>query len=493
MNRWLQKEPLDRLSLSAIAILTVVIAGLMLTGQVCGSSCPFLRVAPRVTSFTWDQQIIGAQDTAFILTFDRAMERQSVEDNLVIEPPLPGKLSWSGRRLAYTLLGVAPYGQSYELSLSNAQSAYSDYTLKNFTSQFRTRDRAFAYIGSQGDEEGRLMLWNFTQQSNKEGFTPLILTPPNLNVVDFEFYPDGNKILFSAAPRGSDNSFQDLKIFSVNIPTTGERTPKIEVILDNRAYQNYNFGLSPDGKSLVVQRVSRENPAEFGLWIVRDAQPPQPLNISGGEFAIAPDGSTLAVAQGEGIALLPLEPDAEPLDFLPKFGRLLNFSADGSAAALIDFHAEDPERRFTRSVVYANNQGITQELLSTDGSIKDCQFSPRGTRLYCLITELIEGEDVYQEQPFFTAIDLETGTVTPLLALPFHQDIQISLAPDGLGILFDQITTGLVSTNENDAVTESGELVTESSLWLLILPTADEPDAQLEQIPLAGFHPEWLP
>ncbi len=58
--------------------------------------------------------IMRQQNISDVLTFDRPMDHASVEKNLVIDPPLPGKLSWAGRRLAYTLTSPIPYGECAE-------------------------------------------------------------------------------------------------------------------------------------------------------------------------------------------------------------------------------------------------------------------------------------------------------------------------------------------------------------------------------------------
>jgi len=41
-----------------------------------------------------------------------------------------------------------------------------------------------------------------------------------------------------------------------------------KLILDNKKYQNNKFDLSQDGKTIVVQRLNRKNPQDFGLWII---------------------------------------------------------------------------------------------------------------------------------------------------------------------------------------------------------------------------------
>ncbi|MBE9171079.1 hypothetical protein IQ238_27375 [Pleurocapsales cyanobacterium LEGE 06147] len=492
-------QPIDKLAIALIVTLSLVIGFLVWGGNVCGTNCLF-HTGPKVSNFSWQNKKIGREERAFLLTFDRPMDRSSVEKNLIIEPPLPGKISWSGLRLAYTLETPVLYGETYQLSLQGAKERFaagnkSGEVMEPYVSQFSSRDRAFAYIGSQGEEKGRLILYNWTKQQKK------ILTPADLIVFDFESYPQGDRLLFSAADASNNsNALSSLQLYTV---TTGlnsykpeEQSPKIKLILDNQDYQNNKFDLSQDGKIIVVQRINRHNPKDFGIWLIREKTSPQPLNRSiVGDFLLTPDSKMLAVAQGEGIALLPLQPQADPLDFLPRFGRVITFSSDGTAAVMVNYNTDNPKLRYTRSLFYVNNQGVQKELLNVKGSILDCQFNPTATHLYCLLTQLQSGEE-YREQPYIAEIDLETATVTPLLALPEYQDSKISMAPDGLGILFDQVLTGEASQAVNAPTSNSGEVIINSRLWLLIPPSTDSDNSakhEVEQLPFIGFRPQWLP
>jgi hypothetical protein len=494
-------QPIDKIVIALMMGLTIAIAVLVWGGNACDTNCVF-NTGPKVTHFSWQNQKIGREDQAFLLTFDRPVDQAKVKTNLDIQPPLSGKISWSGRRLAYTVTSPAPYGETYQLSLQGVREKFAanqklGKVMRPFVGEFYSRDRAFAYIGSEGTEQGRLILYDWTKQEKK------ILTPPNLTVFDFKSYPQGDRLLFSAADdKSGDDALRTLRLYTV---TTGldkheskKFIPEIKLILDNKNYQNNKFDLSQDGKIIVVQRINRRNPEDFGLWLLKENNPPQPLNKSAvGDFLIAPDSQTLAVAQGEGIALLPLEVEAKPLDFLPKFGRVVAFSADGSAAAMINYNTDNPKLSYTRSLFYVNNQDIQKEILNTDGSILDCQFNPTGTNLYCLLTELEKGKE-YREKPYLAEINLETLAITPIIAIPEYQDSQISMAPDGLGILFDQVLTDKLS-QENDInllTTNSGEIIINSRLWLLIPTSSHSSNSQmhqLEELPLVGFHPQWLP
>lgn len=496
--KWVQ--PLDRVAVVLMLVLTVLIGIVLLTGD---------RTSPKVKEFTWQNQQIGSEDKGFVITFNRPMDRKSVEENLRIDPPLPGKISWAGRRMAYTLLEPAPYGTPFSVQLQGAKDKlygnYQGQLIDPFTGYFRSRDLGFVYIGVEGQQEGRLILVNLSQQSPQ----PKPLTPEDLVVLDFESFPKGDRILFSAISK--TEQAQGLIAPQLYTVTTGINTQsvqenassvqaqgQIETILDNQYYRNLKFDLSPDGKMIVVQRVSKTDPNDASPWMMELGKTPKPLEAKGGDFLITPDSQAIVIAQGPDLTtILPLKPNAKPLEFLPKFGQVLGFAQDGSAAAMLKFNPDG-----TRSLFIVNNLGKEEELYRTPqfGNILEAQFDPSNTVLYCLITELLDNKEQYQEQPYIVAIDLTTKQVIPLVILPNQQEINISLSPDGLALLFDQtlIQTAQPDDPEKSTKTEGGDTIKSSRLWLLplIADTSNQgsqPKLKPEELPFSGFHPKWLP
>jgi hypothetical protein len=491
-------QPLDGIAIAVMLLLSVLIGLIIWKGDV---------VKPMVRTFTWENQQIGAEDLSFSLTFSRPMDSKSIEENLKIDPPLAGKTSWAGRRMVYTLLTPAPYGTKYQVKLEKGQDKYSQAEGKNrvmqpFTGSFSTRNRVILYIGANPEVQGQLVLYNLTQEQKK------VLTPKDLIVMDFEPFPNGEKILFSA--RSAKNP--DLLSAQLYTVTTGISSQigteiaaagKVDLILDNKEYQNLKFDLSADGKIIVIQRGKRDNPGDFALWYLstsndNSAEKPTPKRLQGqpgGDFLITPDSKAVAVSQGQGTAIVSLDGDSnKPLDFLPQFGLVQAFSKDGSQAAMVKFNTD-----YTRDLFLVTNQGVQKQLLKTTGSILSCQFDPASPSLYCLVTQLISKEQ-YIEQPYLVSIDLKTGKQKPLLLLPPAQrNVQTSLAPDGLGFLFDQVVPIANNTTPlpaNTLKTDDGEPIASSSLWLMpMLPIADNTniDIKPEQLPLMGFHPHWLP
>ncbi|HEY9697742.1 MAG TPA: hypothetical protein V6D10_10795 [Trichocoleus sp.] len=497
-------QSIDRVAILLMLALTVAIGLVVLVGG---------QAAARVRDFSWQNRQVGAEDNAFILTFSRPMDHASVEQNLKLEPPLPGKISWAGRRMAYTLETPAPYGKTFQIALDGARDRFTKANdpraqIQPFSGTFSTRDRAFVYLGVEGDEEGRLVLQNLTRQEKR------ILTPANLVVMEFKPYPEGDRVLFSATDRTTQaQGVLDQQIYTVstgiqvkapasdpNDPQQKKSNPQsspigtVTQILDSKDYQNLKFDLSPDGQTIIVQRANKQQPTDFGLWMLQAGASPQQIKTDpGGDFLIAPDSRSLAMSQGQGMAILPLATNAEKLDFLPKFGMILSFSKDGSSAAMVKFNT-DPNNP-TRSLFYVTNQGAEKELLKTNGSVLNAQFDPNKQNLYCLYTKLLPG-DLYLEEPYLAAINLKTGKLIDLLRLPIQRDIQMSLAPDGLGILFDQIVAANDPSKPGLIRTQSGTSIASSQLWLL--PALQDQDgmplqAQPQALGVTGLRPRWLP
>jgi hypothetical protein len=487
--------PLDRIAMTFMAGIAIITLILLWSGD---------RTLPQVRDFNWQNRQIGAEDTAFTLTFNRPIDRTTVEQQLKIHPPLLGKTSWAGSKMAYTLTNPAAYGNSYKVDLQGAREAIGTKRGKEivpFNGQFRTPDRMFAYIGSGEKDRGRIVVYNFKTRKS------LTLTPENLVVTDFKVDRNSQKILFTATDiqtlQNKQPAIASQQVYSVSTgiaphnidraaAQTEHRTQQfmppgtLELILDNQEYQNIKFDLAPDGNKIVVQRVSRKNPSDFALWVVALDKSAAPTKLKqSGDFVITPDSSEVAAAVGQGISIFPLAPGTGTnLDFLPKFGNVLSFTSDGTAAAMVEYNSD-----YTKSLFVVTNQGIEEQIFKTNGSIWDAKFSPAKDILYCLATELKTKNNNSQEQPYLTAIDIKTKKIVMMMTLPIQQGIQMSLSPDGLALMFDQIDGG---ENTNQIVQGQSN----GRLWLVPIPANIHnltTPVTAEQLPLSGWHPRWLP
>jgi hypothetical protein len=492
--RWF-RQPIDRYAIGLSALLSIAIAILMGIGD---------RTLPEVKDFSWQDRKIDASNISFVLTFNRPMDRDSVERNLKIDPPLEGKISWSSRRMSYTPLSPAQYGQSYSIKLENAYDRFGNESRQRaaiapFTGNFSTPSPRFAYIGSQAEEKGRVVLYDILQKQKR------ILTPENVTVTDFRIYPDRQKIIFGAIA-ATGESLLDQKIYEV---ATGidasdrlqdsQTTPEPKLILGSDQYQNFKFDLSPDGKNILVQRLDRQQVGRYGLWLIKDGETPRSLdNQPGGDFMFTPDSASVAIAQGEGVAILPLEPQSPPVDFLPRFGTVLGFGRSGMQAATIKFNQD-----YTRSLYLVNNQGLQKELTKINGSILGAQFDPQEKNIYCLLTDVEQDStrNIYREKPYLAVINLESTELKRILELPPQREIQFNIAPDGQGILLNSAVPSSDDNANNIAVPPDSAAASRSPrnvtvpTKLVILPI-NQSSSSLPQpnvLPMFGTSPKWLP
>ncbi|MGQ9864781.1 MAG: hypothetical protein ACUVSQ_00610 [Pseudanabaenaceae cyanobacterium] len=401
-------QPLDWGTLVLAVLLTVAIGVTLWVGD---------RTRPVVRHFSWQDQIVRASDRFFVLEFNRPMNRESVQSNLKITPPLPGKFSWSGLRMAYTPLTPAPYGQTFTLSLANAFDRFAAeageaQTIVPFTGRFTTPPPAFLYV----DGANRLMSYDVSTKQQR-----VVIDRP---IGDFKPMGDGQRAIVAI---DGERGPLDRRLYEV--PLAGGE-PQLRV--DSGDFQNLQFDISPDGQTLLVQRLNLKQPGQYGLWAQR-GETLKPLNNQpGGNFVITPDSESVAIAQGEGIAVLPLVPDAKPLDFLPQFGLVLDFGRSGRRAAVVRFNKD-----FSRSLFVLDDTGNQTEVARLKGSIVAAQFHPSETVLYVLLAEAIETETTYREEPYLVVIDLAAKTSQRLLDLAGRQNPRLSVAPDGRSLLLD--------------------------------------------------------
>ncbi len=355
------------------------------------------------------------------------------------------------------------------------------------------------------EEKGRIVLYDVLQKQKR------ILTPENLTVTDFRVYPDRQKIIFGAIA-ASGESLLDQKIYEVatgidvsdrlkdiDNQATPEALPEVKLILGSDQYQNFKFDLSPDGKNILVQRLDRQQVGRYGLWLIKDGETPRSLdNQPGGDFMFTPDSASVAIAQGEGVAILPLEPQSPPLDFLPRFGTVLGFGRSGIQAATIKFNQD-----YTRSLYLVNNQGLQKELTKINGSILGAQFDPQEKNLYCLLTDVEQDNtrNIYREKPYLAVINLESAELKRILELPSQREIQFNISPDGQSILLNSAVPSSENIDGNSnppsdtAAASRSPRSDATPTKLVILPINQSNDSlpQPNVLPMFGTSPKWLP
>jgi hypothetical protein len=491
-------SPLDRAALTLMGILMALTVILLAVGD---------RSAPYVREFSWASRQIGAEDNAFALRFSRSMDRPQVEAKIQVKSDpsnpnnafqpiaqvMPGKISWSGKKMLYTLNNPVPYGRSYELRVQNVTAASNDgkpigREMTPFVQAFSTRSPMFGYIGTTGADRGRLMIQRWPSAANNKLPAPVAVTAPEYLVKDFYFTPGGEGVFFSALSANSKELFSRQKIYYSPI-----QNPVAKLVLDSNEYQNIRFELSNDGKVLVVHRIGVKDPSDFGIWAIDAQQGTNPQLVSrGGNFKITADSASIAVSEGQGVALKPLSPGNDTVEFMAKYGQLLSFSPNGAAAALEKYN-EDA----SRDLYLLTNQGIEKKLLNIKGEIQAAQFAPDARTLYVITAELSQGSSAdrdpaaagYSAKPDLLSIDLTTFKVKLLAKLPSQQDTNLSLAPDGRSLLLDRVFAGGKAA-QKILTAADGQPIERGQIWMLDLSQAT---AKLEPLRSDGYEPRWAP
>jgi hypothetical protein len=455
---------------------------------------------PQVVAFSWEKKQIGIQDRSFTLNFNRLMNQKTVEQNLDLDPPLPGKISWSGKNMTYTLTENPIYGKEYTLRLQSAQELDTSGQGKKmtpFTSKFRSRDLIFGYIGltekseqkdKETEEKGKLIFYNATQNKTT------VLTPPDLWVVDFAIHPQGDKVIISAFDPA--NGFNQQKLFTVTTglnfanPKAFNPVGQIRPLLDSKDYENISFKLSSNGQTLIVERQNRQNPSDHSLWVIFDEEEPKPLGILGQDFHLSPDGNTLVVTLNEGISFKPLTDKGENI-FYSGYSQFLAFSADGSQKLM-----EKVNNNYTRSLVLVDREGKEQELGVSLTPFIDCQFEPKEEKIiFCAKTDVMEKDGIYIEKPILAMMDISKLKFVPLISLPNDPNLTMTVSADGLFLVFDQVQSATDNSNTR-GINEQGKAIALGKLWLFPLPAVSPEEEPLKAPPQEigiGYHPQWLP
>ncbi|NEO25761.1 MAG: hypothetical protein F6K03_02390 [Kamptonema sp. SIO4C4] len=359
-------------------------------------------------------------------------------------------------------------------------------TMQAFTSNIATRDRAFAYLGIEGEESGRLLLYNITEAQK------IPLTPPDLVVTQFEPYPEGDRILFSAYDVNQEADRQKLYTVTTGFNYQPDTTPqpygRIQRVLDAQNYQNFQFDLSTDGNLIVIQRANRDNQEDTGLWLIPQDGTPRSLGIQANTFKITPNSQNLAVTQPRGVSIIPLTPQGQQWEFFPDYEQIVAFSQQNSQRMILLKENND----VTRSLFVINQQGEDRELLTIRGTLLDCAFEPRKAELlYCLQIETLD-RNQSNATPFLTLINTQNGNNFALVELTNDPDVRMSMSPDGRNLLFDQVMLdNPESSSERNNSSASG------GVWLLPLPDFVNDQENAELIPpeevTNGLDPKWIP
>jgi Tol biopolymer transport system component len=220
------------------------------------------------------------------IQFNQAMQNQSVESLIKIEPDVPGHAVWQGNTMWFVFDHFLQQGTAYQFDLLAGGIAQDGRrVLKSQVINFNVRKPDVVYLSTLDNQND---LWIISS----DGGSSHQLTNSGGKVFDFAPSRDGEQIVYSATI--SENGM-DLWLMLRD----GSQAKKlVDCGLDHCSQQAW----SPDGAEIIYHRAvpmeSHQNTIS-GIWGVDPISGQTDFLISGEQPAWSPDGNWIAVMDSQ--------------------------------------------------------------------------------------------------------------------------------------------------------------------------------------------------
>ena len=418
-----------------------------------GGGIAFARGRPTVTSVFPVPDTVAVPGLAPVrITFSRAMNQESVAQNLVFEPEHPGEVTWEGDTMSFTPTTPWPGGEVITVTLGGARSSLGIPLAEQQVWPFTVARTMLAY------------LWPINAPSNLYILDPVggdvVQLTEMGGVLEFAVAADGLFIFFSAANDAGGSSLWRLDMI----------TRESGLILDCGTDLCTLPQPSADGVWLVY-----ENTTNGEIWL---------LPVEGGEAIFlgkgtrptwASDGK-LAFYDPVGKAFRVMDPTGNPggavllTSFPNEMGEPGVWSADGSffTAPEADAGADS-----SHLMAFLSINGITTNL-SGDDLVEDTSpaYSPDGQwlafgRKYLDAERWTPGRQLW-------VMEADGGNAHPLTDDEFYSHTSFAWSPDSQTIAFVK------------AHRTAPELPPE--LWIVNLDGSDP-----TRLVIGSVGPQWIP
>ncbi len=470
---------LDRAFLSALLGIGGLIVVILIRGD---------RTVPQVDQFNYHQQTISPFKAQLHFTFNREMDKASVEQGFRITPETSGRFSWLGRKMAFTPSLPLPYNTQFQIEIRDALDANGIALPVTYQSQFSTTEQRLVYLGSEGEERLRLVLWKSQSQTRQ------ILTPPHLMVLEHQPSQDGQTLYFSATDKNNiDPTFHWTslqQVFSLHLPTQ-----ELKLVADNKGVINYGFVVSEDQRTVVLARLDRHAPDiedPFSLWFKSSDQSQwQPLPQQGivdVPFFLSPDAYQVLGPGSSGFVLIPLAAQATP-QYVGSFTHAYGFSPNGQKLLFTKTSRQDDFTQYSHLIVLGAD-GSKHTALQNYGVLDHLRFGPQGETIYFVMTQ--GKQDVSMSLPFHLyAYHLPSQSLRPLTQDPEWSEEAFHISQDGQRIVYERYPTleeDNLGPEFRDTLERTGEDLSNAELWVFEIESQSN-----NPLHLKGRKPQWLP
>lgn len=444
---------------------------------------------PYVKSTNLTQNIAPSSLDRIELTFNRTMDRRSVEQAFKLDPPLEGVFLWHNNTVTYQLENLPPYDQNIGLTIdSSARDTNGKSLSQPYATTIQTAPIQILYLGSDPEEADQLILYN-PQTEQKQ-----ILTQPEFAIEQFAEIPNSKDILLLGAY--GDNQPE---LYRLN-PTTGSMTQ----LTNDAMHLNNKFTISPTGEHVALSRIQLSETGTYlsniELWLAstKDYQfsKYQPDNAQGSDAYFSFDGSHLLYFnQNYAFELAPISAESpeESLFIGKEFNHSYGFHP---SKAILLFNNLDNADLFTidNDLILFYGDGSQKMIPFEDGITRDSVFTPDGESVISIFSKQDEAmEDPLSFYPLrifhLYQYNLEDESITQLTSDPDFSEEEPTISSNGQYILFRRFSTNSDEIAIDPAYREIADslgTITSGELWLY-----DFANDELVDLGIRGKRAQW--
>ncbi len=276
-----------------------------------------------------------------ILQFDNAMQRDTVESRLRVDPAIEGVFGWTANAVSFRPSSALTPGSSYTVTLDagalgqNGRAVLSAYQF-SFTVQ---RPRVAYLLPADGFPQN---IW-IADPLDPAGAAQITFAPDG--VYDYDVSPDGTRIAFSEA--NTLNGIHDIKLLDLDTGALTQLTNCVDASCTNPVWR-------PDGRVIAYERIEYNSEFSVGssptrVWLLDVTTTPattRPLfadsQILGYDPQWSADGQRIALMDRATSAILVYDFNTEEIVAVPNLaGTSGALSPDGRTLIFPDIVFEE--------------------------------------------------------------------------------------------------------------------------------------------------------
>lgn len=473
---------------SRVATLFVVLALAIMVLVLVGVQAP-----PRIIGLNITQKVNPSQQRQLLIHFNHSMDRRSVETNFSLEPETKGTFSWSGRTLAFTPEEILPYEQSFQLKIKKAAFDENSIPLaQDFHFQFTTNPLLFAYIGSEGEEAGRLVV------STVDGASRQIITEKKLSIDSFSVSTDGNRIyILGYIENLYNNHRNELYVYDL-------QKKQLIQLTNDKYYLNKAFHLSPDGGAILLFRVQVDAAGVYltGVqgWMSSLPEVHFKKFLDGNALSLnsyfSPDGSYLLYRDSTFQLLELNKHQVDTSLFLGDFDHSYGFHP---SLPVLLFNQYDYTDVFSMNnfLILFYGDGHQQKVDFGQGLTRDTVFTPDGKSLVTIFSKPEEAfedrESLYPLRIFHLYLyDIATQKIEQLTSSFDYSEEAPTVSPDSKYLLFERYETFskdvVIDPAYRDVADSLSSIVSSGKIWRMDMRTRE-----FHELPMKGTKVTFFP